>query len=467
MTPAKSATPSSESTRLIDRAPKPTRRKRAGSDAAPAFDEVIRKAAEPGCKSEQARKPDGEPKAADAATRSDEQAEIKPRKSKLEDEVAPQEPIIERESPDEIVDDSVAIAALPQSTDQLPAAESVVAESLPNSPAGALLISDDAAPRAPIEAVTDDVSETVSDESKVPGAVIRSSELRPAAGTTIDATLIPNETALGDATAPAPAQLSPAGAAARVAPENPAREVAQTDLLIAAPADADQTAGDEHSADQAFDDSTDSDFEAAPWSGPSPAIPRAAAPAPSFNEALGSSLELLDASPTKPPAPVAPASGHAGAPIVTGAVEDRFAADNHEKIITGLRANLLPNGGTMRIRLDPPELGELQVSVHVRDGVLSAAFETASDDATRLLSHSLSQLKHALETQGLSVDKLHVQQSPRNERAGDNEPRQQQEQSGQGQAHDSPARRDHERREMLQRLWRRLRDGSDPLDMVA
>ena len=66
----------------------------------------------------------------------------------------------------------------------------------------------------------------------------------------------------------------------------------------------------------------------------------------------------------------------------------------------------------------------------------------------------------------MAVDKLHVAQSPRNESSADK-------QDGQSQSHqqdgpqDSPSRRDQERREMLQRMWRRLANGSDPLDLVA
>src|SRR5262249_34892716 len=38
------------------------------------------------------------------------------------------------------------------------------------------------------------------------------------------------------------------------------------------------------------------------------------------------------------------------------APEVRFADDNHPSIVAGVRGQLMPNGGTMHIRLDPPEL---------------------------------------------------------------------------------------------------------------
>jgi hypothetical protein len=140
-----------------------------------------------------------------------------------------------------------------------------------------------------------------------------------------------------------------------------------------------------------------------------------------------------------------------------------FAEENHSNIVAGIRSQLLPGGGTMRIRLDPPELGALLVKVEMRDGALSASFQTSNDDATRLLSHSLTQLKQTLESAGVSVEKLQVQQAPKEHFSGQGH-----EGSGdQRQAQDQSARQEQERRETMQRLWRRLRDGSDPVDMMA
>jgi flagellar hook-length control protein FliK len=153
---------------------------------------------------------------------------------------------------------------------------------------------------------------------------------------------------------------------------------------------------------------------------------------------------------TAPPPPPAP-------------TPERFAELNHARIVTATRAELLPNGGTMHIKLDPPELGALQVSVRMVDGAVTASFQTSSDEATRLLSHSLAQLKHVLESQGVTVDKIHVQQAPRDQQASNDDQRHQQ----QNQPWDQSARHEQQRKEMLRRMWRRLSIGSDPLDLVA
>lgn len=147
------------------------------------------------------------------------------------------------------------------------------------------------------------------------------------------------------------------------------------------------------------------------------------------------------------------------------AAEARFAQENHPRIVTAVRSEMIGGGGKMEIRLDPPELGALAVKIELRDGVMTAAFSTSSDEATRLLSHSLSQLKNTLETQGISVEKLQVQQAPREEhssRSGEDGGRQQQ-----GGQDERESKQDQERREMLQRMWRRIAVGSDPVDLTA
>lgn len=149
--------------------------------------------------------------------------------------------------------------------------------------------------------------------------------------------------------------------------------------------------------------------------------------------------------------------------------EVRFGEMNHDKVVTGVRAELLPNGGSMNIRLDPPELGDLLVSVSIRDGVMTAAFQTSNEKATSLLSHSLSDLKSMLESQGVHVDRLHVQQAPKdgNDTSAGNSNG-----SQQGQSYPSPedreaARREQQRKDTLERMWAKLMGGGDPLDLVA
>jgi flagellar hook-length control protein FliK len=179
---------------------------------------------------------------------------------------------------------------------------------------------------------------------------------------------------------------------------------------------------------------------------------------------------MVDLSP-KPAGPAGPHAAPAAAAADALPPEARFAAANHENIVKGMHAEVLPNGGTMRIRLDPPQLGALQVTVHVRDGVVTASFETSNDEATRLLGHSLNQLKAVLESHGVGVEKLQVQQAPRDEHA--NAPRDGSRDDGsrhQGQTpyeQEQAARQEQQRKEMLRKMWRRLSGGADPLDVTV
>jgi hypothetical protein len=146
--------------------------------------------------------------------------------------------------------------------------------------------------------------------------------------------------------------------------------------------------------------------------------------------------------------------------------ERQFVETNHPTIVSEIRGRLLPDGGSMHIRLDPPELGALAVQIDVRDGFVTASFQTSNDEATRLLSHSLGQLRHTLETQGVSVEKLQVQQTPREQFTSNSNSHDRERAPGQ-QAYERSAQDDQQRREMLQRMWKRLTVGHDMLDLVA
>jgi flagellar hook-length control protein FliK len=144
-----------------------------------------------------------------------------------------------------------------------------------------------------------------------------------------------------------------------------------------------------------------------------------------------------------------------------------FAQTNHDRIVTGVHSQLLPHGGTMEIRLDPPELGALKVMVEMRDGVMNATFQTSNEQATQLLSHSLNQLKHVLETQGVSVERIQVQQAPKSEQSPQGDHQQQQQQQQHNMSDDHAARQEQQRKEMMRRMWRRVSGAGDPIDYVA
>jgi flagellar hook-length control protein FliK len=65
-------------------------------------------------------------------------------------------------------------------------------------------------------------------------------------------------------------------------------------------------------------------------------------------------------------------------------------------------------GGTLHIRLSPPELGSLQLELTVKDGVMWAALQTESAAARRLLLDHLPALRDRLAEQNIRVDRFDV-----------------------------------------------------------
>lgn len=214
-----------------------------------------------------------------------------------------------------------------------------------------------------------------------------------------------------------------------------------------------------------------------------PGAPRATPAGTDDTSAAASSLPLAEPVPVDKPSAPGATDGTPGQALANGSAylpphahptsspaavqssppppEVRFAETNHTNIVSGVQTNLLPHGGTMQIRLDPPELGALQITVQMHNGSMTATFQTTNDDATRMLSHSLGQLKTALESQGVNVEKIQVQQAPRDHTSQNHEG------SPQQQLRDEAnARQEQQRREMLQKMWRRV-SGTEPMDLVA
>jgi flagellar hook-length control protein FliK len=167
------------------------------------------------------------------------------------------------------------------------------------------------------------------------------------------------------------------------------------------------------------------------------------------------------------PSHAQPAAANKPADLPPPAPEVEFAQTNHDKIVSSVQSQLLPHGGAMQIRLDPPELGALKVMVEMRDGVMNATFQTSNEQATQLLSHSLNQLKHVLESQGVTVERLQVQQAPKSDNASTPDDRQQQQQQQRDASDHHTAQQEQQRKELLQKMWRKVSGVADPIDYFA
>lgn len=66
------------------------------------------------------------------------------------------------------------------------------------------------------------------------------------------------------------------------------------------------------------------------------------------------------------------------------------------------------DGGQLRLRLSPPELGSLRLEVTLRDGVLTAKLEAETAAARTVLVESLPQLRERLAEQGIQIERFDV-----------------------------------------------------------
>jgi flagellar hook-length control protein FliK len=87
-------------------------------------------------------------------------------------------------------------------------------------------------------------------------------------------------------------------------------------------------------------------------------------------------------------------------------------SDTFDQVVMGLKGKLDARTGKAEIRLDPPNLGTVRVSVTLNDGQLTAEFQSASTLVRDLLKDNLDKLKTALQGQGVTVDRLAVDAPP-------------------------------------------------------
>ena len=78
------------------------------------------------------------------------------------------------------------------------------------------------------------------------------------------------------------------------------------------------------------------------------------------------------------------------------------------QVVRGLFTMVNQRGGTMNLRLDPPDLGQLRIQMTVARGMVTADFHPTTPQAHELLERNLAALRSTLEGQGLTVERLNV-----------------------------------------------------------
>lgn len=80
-----------------------------------------------------------------------------------------------------------------------------------------------------------------------------------------------------------------------------------------------------------------------------------------------------------------------------------------QRALNGVRSAISQKGGTVHLRLSPPELGSLRIQVRMANGLVQATFTASSSTAGNLLTEHMQTLRHALQSHGLTVENLNVQ----------------------------------------------------------
>lgn len=122
------------------------------------------------------------------------------------------------------------------------------------------------------------------------------------------------------------------------------------------------------------------------------------------------------------------ATGSTGSPIDSPASNQRSSPTGPEKsgvkgtdtLSAVQRAKLIQrvsrgfqqigsNGGQIRMRLAPDQLGSVQLQMKLQNGELSGTMLTQTDAATQALREQLPQLRSSLESQGIRLDRMDIQ----------------------------------------------------------
>ncbi len=79
------------------------------------------------------------------------------------------------------------------------------------------------------------------------------------------------------------------------------------------------------------------------------------------------------------------------------------------RVVRGMQGAINQQGGSVTLRLTPPELGTVRIELAIMQGTVTARFHTETESVRHLLTEQMAQLRAGLERQGLHVERLAVQ----------------------------------------------------------
>jgi flagellar hook-length control protein FliK len=97
-------------------------------------------------------------------------------------------------------------------------------------------------------------------------------------------------------------------------------------------------------------------------------------------------------------------------------------SSNEAAILRGARILVNEGGGTARIQLQPPQLGGLEIRIAVNNGAVRVSLVADRTAVADLLQHHLPGVRHALQLQGLAVDRVEVAHRDAGDSLGERDP---------------------------------------------
>ena len=132
------------------------------------------------------------------------------------------------------------------------------------------------------------------------------------------------------------------------------------------------------------------------------------APVPGRSLAAGSPATSATSAPTSTGVPTDGRSLVLGEVLARTASESRISEQATQATARGLTALASQKGGALNLRLNPSSLGEVTIRMSVVEGVVRADLVTTSSTARAMLEGGLDVLRGAMESRGLTVDRLVV-----------------------------------------------------------
>ncbi|OZI74688.1 flagellar hook-length control protein FliK [Bordetella genomosp. 12] len=158
-------------------------------------------------------------------------------------------------------------------------------------------------------------------------------------------------------------------------------------------------------------------------------------PAPAPQEAFAA----LDLSAARLPVTADGASATASLQLSTPVGATQWGQELSRQVAT-FSQNLTQGSHTAELRLDPPDLGPLRVTLSLNDGVASASFVSAHAAVRHAVETALPQLQQALSQAGISLGQTHVGEQGQQAMSGQADGQSSgQSSTGQGQSQDNPS----------------------------